>query len=244
MIETSAAVGQITRGIDWWLRAEIAESHAGRNVVLDDYEKTRRNFTMPIDDPSNMSVKKAEGHYMRFRTRLERLDEDTIRDDGSVGRIIHHALMFVSGGFRKQCMLEAGSVDEYEQHRLHSGRAAGIEIGKVVASESFNIGDTASEGDIAQVVANCLFANEVILQGNSFAHDWFAANPHLAAAALDTEEPPVQRMLETQKLGVRIATDFVILAAAFRDGEVADVPVLEPKSISDAAHEPIYPFAA
>jgi len=51
----------LATGLDLWLRAEVRESQAGRNRVLDDYAEARASYLRTAQDPANRDAQKSGG---------------------------------------------------------------------------------------------------------------------------------------------------------------------------------------
>lgn len=176
---------------------------------------------------------------MRFKRLMGIVDEPTLREDFPVGKILHHSLMFVSGGFRTQCFLQAGGKSSYEQLRFGQDRVVGIDLAETVAQTLEVRGEHTSAADL---VSHSLHVNNEIAQTPQSIYEWFVNNPSYAYEPLEGDEPPVLSMLEVQRLSVGLAASYIAVAANLRGG-LELVPFLEPKSISDASDTPIYPLA-
>lgn len=171
-----------------------------------------------------------------------------LHDDYVAGKFILYSLMFVSGGFRTQCFLQASSPDQYEDLRF--GRndmvngATGISIhqvlSEVVDPDRVLINPNNS---VDRLLRTSTEANELIFGAHQVIYPWFKANPDRAHAALHQDEEPVQAMLVCQEAGLALAASHILVAASLRDGDLTAVPFLQPKSITDASRTPLYPFA-
>jgi len=242
----------VSEAIDWWLREEVRESNAGRNRILDnsvidEFAKTRRAF-MSDGSTNNMDSAKSRGHYDRFRLLFSIVDEGTLgNNDRLVGKIIHHSLMFVSGGFRSQCFLQAADAAEYAHLRFarnqETNGAAGVNIEGIVAGIDRDQLLGSRKQTVATIIATSGRINELIYKAHGDIYDWFAANPTRVLDRLGDDEPPVQAALRCQEAGITLAASHMLVAAWLRTDGLAAVPILEPKSISDAARDPIYPLA-
>jgi hypothetical protein len=242
-------IGKISRGIDIWLRQEVTESGEGRNQSLDSYPDMRQSY-MAGEDGYTLDVAKAAGHYGRFKLALGNLDESELQPFSdfykfAVGKVIHHALMFVSGGFRTQAFLEASSQEEYNQNRF--GRLNDYN-GAIGINLDDHVGEGLKEIDALATMqglkALSHAKNDEIYNQHRSIYAWFASHPEKHAAALGHDSDPVQAALAQQRLGLAIAVSHIAFFGNRIEGGFAQVPFLEPKGISDVSRQPIYPLAA
>jgi hypothetical protein len=232
----------IAKGIDWWLREEVLESSQGRNKIRDNYVEVRQSYSQPEERSSD--VAKTGGHYVRFN-QLVAVYPEEYGSDYFIGKVLHHALMFVSGNFRTQCHLQAATQEEY--NKLRFGRrkeyngAAGVDILSAVhlGIEAFRKFGT---HDLQDVVTSSMRLNQDIFDANSEIFRWHTANPGRAMDGLREDEGPVPAVKVCQRLAICLAAGHVRLASQLRDGLLEAVPFLEPKSITDASEQPLYLF--
>lgn len=242
------AVGQICTGIDSWLRAEISESHRGRNVVLDDYAQARHDFLAPQRTEDNRSYGKMMSHWKRFITLTNLIDRQSFQNDYLVGKLIHHSLIMVSGGYRTQCFLQTPNAAEYEAFRFGMpytpNSATTIPINEVVQPVygQYSTEFDPEQADFGDVISSFQAENDAVCAAQRSIYAWFAENPVYAQSDLYESQPPVQAAKEQQRHGLVLAASTIAIAAIMRGGDVSRVPFLEPKSISDVSQMPIYPI--
>lgn len=233
----------VARGIRWWLREEARRSRLDHNRVLDNYALARTDYQKAVDDPGNSDMKKAEGHYMRFQFVTRDMGVEDLRKNQIIARVVHHALMFVSGGFRTQAFLQSNDQATYELIRFDMGEATGLYVDEVTAVVQENVERTMASPDVDRVVAKGLVINEDILVAKRAMSAWFAANPAYLHRSLGFHTEPVQKSLEIQRAGIGLTASYVTVAAVVRGGNFGAVPVWQPESITTAASQPpVYPF--
>jgi hypothetical protein len=235
-----SSVETISGAIDQWLRDEVQESHAARNNYLDDYAKFAAAYDTIITDVENDDAKKAKSHYERF-TRLMRLRQDPLNatDDFFIGKIIHHSLMFVSGGFRRECLFLANSQYEYEKLRFgqleYTNSASSIDLPNAVTLA------LAQANNSRDIIRTSVAINEEIYAKQQEADKWMLGN-NKRLVDVEASDLPVTISHEKQVLGINLAVGHIVMVAAERDGDLSRVPFLEAKSISDVSQAPYYPL--
>jgi hypothetical protein len=236
----------VSSGIDWWLREEVKESHQGRNRFLDDFDGMRASY-LTGSEGYDMDVAKATGHYDRFRVLAESVrptDSPDENDKYKIGKVIHHALMFVSGGFRMQAFLQARSQTEYEHNRYDRvdefNGATSVDLPQAVGRLLLESDGITAFNDLKEY--NLQHSDDIYKRRLEM-YAWFSRNPERAEDALASQDLPIEIALETQQHGLAIAVGQIAFFGR-RLGGVEAVPFLEPKSISDVADTPIYPIVA
>lgn len=229
----------IAAGIDQWLRREVVTSSSGQNRVRDNHADVRSSYLQP-DGPDAL---KTSGHYDRFRHLLEQYPALS-GDDRFIARLIHHALMFVSGSARTQWHLQASTQEEYAALRFgrifeYNG-AAGINILRAV-HEGIALFKKFGPEDVSSVAVCSHAMNRMILDGHNRIFEWHMEHPERATEALAIDEGPVPALLACQEISVQLTAAHISFTARCRGG-LEHVPVLEPKSISEVSEEPLYPF--
>ena len=229
----------IANGIDWWLRAEAAESAGSRNKIWDDHTMVRESYGKAHAE--NADALKTDSHYSRFNLLMQQYPE-LYAHEFFAGKVVHHALMFVSGNFRTQCHLQSSTQSDYEMQRFgrnqeYSG-ATGIDL---LAAVSRGIA-AFKQQDACQVATLSAAINQNIYDTHQQIFDWHAVHPGRAGEALELSELPVTAALRCQELGVQLAAGHIIASAYMRGGDIGRVAVLEPKSITDVVEQPLYPF--
>lgn len=218
MSDIAYSPAAIAHTFESWLRDEVVNSTHGRNAVLDDFAA----LTAELADPEPSS--KAESHFNRYRQFMDAYH--VLRDDDFyIGRMIHHSLMFVSGGFRRECAIRSADRDEYLRLR-NSSTPHGIAM---ISAVELSLDDALTarwpQRPIEDFVASCLDTNVQLFTEQS-----------------KHEPSALEGACESQRLGVGLAVAHLVMAAE-RRGSLAAVPILEPKSITDVSCAPLYPFA-
>lgn len=236
-------VDRASAAIDNWLRQEVIESRDGRNKVLDTYVERRAGFADRTSMAAVADLQKSSGHFTRYNRLLSLVDEATLRDeDYVVAKLIHHSLMFVSGGFRLEATLRAGTQAEYEELRFGGlDKPNGATSGAIDACVSSIFDD---ELDLQTYVEMNHELNEDIRANNLSIYAWFRDNPRRAYDALAVDDEPVEAMQYTQNSGLLLAASHIAIAASLRNSDLSAIPFLEPKSITDTSPTPIYPISA
>jgi hypothetical protein len=229
-------VEKVATGIDLWLRTELRESHEGRNGYLDNFDSFREGFALPTDDQKNLDFSKGSDHFNRYNWRLGQVSEGMLAHGALTGILVHHALMFVSGGQRKQAYLQSGSDAEYEGFRFgDSQNRYQISCSLPVQAIVENVWpDVIEKPDLDEYVWQNESLNDAIRENHRSIYEWFSENPDRLHDALQPQDEPVQAMLETQRSGLLMTVSHVAVGAWFQKGQVGSVPVREAKSITDA----------
>lgn len=231
----------VAKGVDQWLRAEVLESKSSRNSIWDNHDEIRASYSNDL--PNNSDALKVGGHFSRFQMLASAYPE-LYEDDRFTGKLIHHALMLVSGNFRTQCHLRAGDQQVYEHLRygwngFFNGAASPSIYSAVGQGVDYFGGFDAANLDT--IISKSKQLNTSIYEKHLEVYRWHAENPERAMDAIGLGEAPVRAVFECQELALQLAAGHISLAGQLR-GDVAGVPLLESKSITDA-NEISYPFA-
>lgn len=208
---------------------------------------------MSVRDNDNRDARKGGGHHFRYNYLLRFIEQEgaaSLRHDFTVGKLLHHDLMFTSGAFRAESFLRAANQAQYELLRF--GRlgtfngAVGTDIRTAVASAlSMDIANPdAALPDLGEFIDFSKGINDSIRNNHLKIYEWFRENPDRLLAPIDEGELPVEITHENQRNSLTLAATHIAVAAALRSDDLSSVPFLEPKSISDVSNEPIYPLAA
>lgn len=239
----------IKNGIDWWLGEETYNSDTGRNKFLSEFFARRGDFSKPFDDPGSVLAQKAISHHNHIRINLRQYREDPnllLDNPLFAAKITFYCLMEISGAKRKQDLLLAVSAKDYKKRRYES--PLGVDIDEIIKAElaKHAIGPDGKSDDarVADFVERASVANDISLLLHQSIHDWVIKHPKSQGMLATPEDEPVKNMIEAQRLWAGLAVAHVALVAtSFSDGGYAQVPVLEPKSITDAT-ELTFPFVA
>lgn len=248
---------EISAVIEDWLAAEVISSGTERNEVLDDYKKVLKTIDKGYGDDSNWIYNKHNSHvYVRmpiwWEAFLNTDPTDPTYDEWSA-KIAFNALMQMSGTYRNQCYLQAADPEINPDDYINRRRSKPIGFNPINA-----VNDRLATHFLAETwseEANFSKANidirkldqkrqKTIRRGN----ESITTMLRRVADGKDLHQEKsksVNEMLDAQYNWLTFVVDCVTFAAKVRDGELAAVPLLEPKSISAIPPpEVIYPFAA
>lgn len=228
-------IERVSQVLDVWLREEVEDSNRGCNQFFDDFETTRRGLMQTQVGPDALDAKKSGSHNMRYKFLLEILSQDMLANhDYVVGKLIHHSLMFTSGAFRLQSFLRAGNQAEYEALRF-----GGLEEPNGATTVPIHDAVTATLADTQDLDFDTYLdtnreLNRDIHDRHKEVAQWFRDNPGRTFEPLEVGEAPVVAMETAQRSGLVLAASHICIVSALRGIDVGEVPVLEPKSITDA----------
>ncbi len=231
--------------VDDWLRAELQDSHQGRNSYLDNNRAFRRGAALPATDSRNVDAHKVNSHHTRFNLALSLRDDPATRDDFFLAKVTHHALMFVSGGFRNYCHFRADNQADYEILRFGLMNEPGggtTEDIEWAAETAWRDSGTLSAREARQhFVRRGQAANDRILRRQMAVYDWMADHRY-ARGRLGEGTLPVRVSRERQRLGLGVALSHMALVALERGGDLSQIPMLDARSITDVSPVPTYPL--
>ena len=228
-----------------WLSQETINSRDGRNRVLDDYAESANYFSAGVDTGASVDINKSRDHHNRFAFLMGlRIEPYVAQNDFFIGKIIHHSLMFVSGGRRRECLLVANSQEEYEQLRYgtsdNPAPPTGVDMYDVVKSEVKWFEENTP--GLEEVIERSKGINDQMLEAQLGSARSMIQNG-IRVADLAPGDEAVEQTRERQRLGIALAVSHIGLVAHERGQNLARVPFLEPESISDVSPDPYYPFA-
>jgi hypothetical protein len=233
----------VAKALRDWLQEEIENSMIGRNAILDDWSQFKRDLKLPFDDFRNQDAGKARSHYDRLATWTLASEEypDLLQDDYFIARQMFCAQMFISGAFRKQCFLEAGNAEEYIQKRKNHG-PTGINIEESVTTRLNDhqtgnafLREPYKNTPEAQLIEKTLHANDTGLELSKDTHSTIISNPD---SKVDVAIP---LLMHAQDMWSRLIVDYIFYSALSKNGQLDNVPMLQPKSISENP-QIYYPF--
>ncbi|HEV7453870.1 MAG TPA: hypothetical protein VGO07_01280 [Candidatus Saccharimonadales bacterium] len=226
-----------------WLRTETQTSATDHNKVLDDYAAARQELRLPFAE-AGISAAKQRSHYSRYQGVLAVLPEVAMDTDRAAerfrGSVVHHALMFVSGGFRLQNMLQARDADAYNRRRRYEGRAAGVNIPGLV----YEVFGKAEEHGLRGV--DCV--ERFVDYGNGLNETILAAHGNIYGQTIyegvGVTDPSlsVRSARAAQEAGIRLAAGSIIMLANLSGDNYEAVPFLTPQSVTTAGT--YYPLTA
>ena len=224
---------KITDGIVDWVQADRQVSNTDRNNYLDRIDEQRRLLALPFEDPSNQLVNKLYSHIQRLPLWFEAFASDPT-NDYQTGKIIFSPLMLLSGRYREQHLFQATDQDDYYRRKSALGDLK-IEVGEAVANRINTLGET--ELDLPTLQATSRACIETALREEQ------AVNLR-AADGKDfglQESLAVESIRAGERVWTEFAADLIVYARQVRGGNLAAVPLLEAKSISDEP-QVYYPF--
>jgi len=211
-----------SEAIQLWLEQEAANSTFDRNSYLDNLEDGRRTL-VERNDP------KIGNHATRMSLWLDAYDYDSLSAEDSVQRsrnVAFGARMFLSGDYRKQRYLQAVDQEDYLDRKLNWHHPNGVQV--------------------VPFIKRCLALDKLTRVTNQ-------AVKISGLAALKTAEDSIQTIYERTPLdfgkgssesvkGIRqeqanwlkFLIKVLIHASFGLNLALEDIPIFEPKSISDA----------
>lgn len=229
-------IERIATGVDLWLQHELIDSRQGRNAALDSYDQVRAGFLERAGLEAHMDTGKRNGHFMRYNLLLSAIDEDLLRNnDYTAGKLVHHALMFVSGGFRVQSYLQAANQEEYEAARFGRAGQPNGACSLPITAEVAMAWNHVTDLDLDQYIDLNRQYNAQIDRNHNKIYAWFQEHPEHGRDALAADDEPVQALLNSQHLGLTLAVSHIALTAGYREIEIDETPVLEARSVTEAS---------
>ncbi|MDB5169426.1 MAG: hypothetical protein JWO41_782 [Candidatus Saccharibacteria bacterium] len=231
---------RITGVLTDWLRAEIVEADTGRNAPLSKHEQRRAELFKPVNDPLNQHASKLHGHHRRIKLLMEQMDLATImQTEDSTAKLSFYSMMFISGNYRSQCMIEAETEDEYKE--LRYSRPVGIDLAEVVVKTLGQKSSIVLEDPDARLAKLSGQINRVNYLNKAMHEDVHAALAGSEVRQIDAHLTPSEVFQNAQQMWASLAVAEIMVAASFRDDDFALVPFYQPASITDQT-ELIYPF--
>lgn len=241
----STEAGKLAGAVDVWLRQELQDSHTGRNGYLDDNHAFRMGTPLPPSDSRNVDAQKVSSHHARFNLALSLRSDPAAQDDFFLAKITHHALMFVSGGFRNYCHFRADDQADYEALRFgridETGGATTEDIEWAAEIALLDVRSSSVSEARQRFIERGQIANDRILRRQMAVYEWLADHRY-AQGSLGENTLPVRVSRERQRLGLGVALSHMVLVALERDGDLAQIPMLDARSITDVSATPSYPL--
>lgn len=229
----------ITRGISSWLDQEAARSSVDHNVYLDNLDRARRDLALSLDDTTSYQAAKPHSHHNRQRLWGEAMIADP-SNDFATARHIFNLLMQMSGSARNIRYFQAASQEDYLERKRRKN-IAGIDVFGAVSA---GIRKLRQPDSGSLVVPSAEEIQAVTLGQFEQKEKMLAELRNRVPEDFGKEESPaVTALQEEQRQWAQLVASSVLMAREYRSGDLAAVPVLEPKSISDEP-QVIYPFAA
>ncbi|HTB49330.1 MAG TPA: hypothetical protein VK712_04585 [Verrucomicrobiae bacterium] len=194
---------------------------------------------LPYEDPANANAAKNRSHHDRLvvwtRGLVENYDSFSAEQkDYALARQIFCAQMYLSGLFRVQCFMQATDQEDYYRCRT-DGTCIGIDLKRAVTRGLKSTIGFIPESDgfdstqivLGEIAGQTLLRNEnqsEYVKGLHVSGRYDIARE--SSATMDT-------VLRLQEGWTRDVVNYVAFAAQEHGGQLAYVPFLEPKSISD-----------
>ncbi|MGC1176533.1 MAG: hypothetical protein WA843_00520 [Candidatus Saccharimonadales bacterium] len=238
----------IAQGLQYWLMKEVGSSTVDHNKVLDEFDRFRADLLLPYEDNRNTNASKNRSHFSQYidwtNGFAEHYDKfDAEQKDYATARQMFRPQMYLSGLFRVQCMMQARDQGDYYRRRLE-GDYTGVALDSIVdwrlrellgvtpAPEKFKSPNMTLE----ELTTQTLTMNERQHEYGKALH----RTGHLNAGKVTS--PTIDSIFVLQRDWTNLITDYIVFAAAERDGKLAAVPFLAPKSITQNPGV-YYPFA-
>lgn len=236
---------KITEAMSGWLAGEAARSSVDRNAYLDDLGSFQADQGLKWNDPGNTSANKAHAHLDRPANAWWQKFSSDPENDWFAAQQIFATQMLVAGRYKDQLKLEAPDQQTYFENRTTEPTPR-IDIEKTVSE--------ALSGIFGEVTDIDFSASQLTLAA---LHDSAAAKvaehtDHLkkqyggTALVFMGQRSRLSILCERdQKNWVRHGVELIVFSAGLRNGQLEQVPMLQPRSITDQGPEDItYPFAA
>lgn len=238
MSRIDAISGEVTGVCLDWLRAEVASSHVERNKVLDDYNDAIEGLKGGWDHPKNFSARKVESHIDRLGPWFEAFSMAE-EDDYQAARIIFAGLMQTSGSYRNQCYVEAQDRADY---LLIRQEAIGINLENAVGNRLRTF--LPGTGDFSKARISLEDLDQRRQDAEAIGLRAVKAMCARVVLGWDLRKKDTRAAREAQNAQYNWATfttDALTYVAKNR-GSLAEVPFLEPRSITDQSGAIHYPF--
>jgi hypothetical protein len=239
-LDIDSASGQIGTAIEAWLFEEAISSGEDHNEYLDNLAVQRENLVRAADDNANHSSAKHRSHHDRQRTWGTDLIADP-NDEYLAARQVFNPLMQMSGIFRRICYLQAVDQSDYERLRK-TPNSTGIDTRAAVASRLLlrSMSNHGTEATLTVPGAISIHA-ETLAAFEGSLRDLHNIAKRASRDFGKVKSPSVSRLQAAQKVWCGVVTDSILMAAGYREGDLASVPFLEPKSITHK-HQIKYPL--
>jgi hypothetical protein len=218
-----------------WLAEEIRGSkenkdRKNKNSVLDDWDTFIQN-----------GLAKAKNHYDRLKLRTSQFQAMESYDK-FIALQIFDTQMGMSGAFRTQCRVMAVDHQDYLAKR-YGNSPLKIDIGKQInkrLDRHFGRMPSAEDLRMARVLP------ETLISQTHATNQLRLSTIEKISRDEDFDLPLNKvnystRLERLQNAWMNLGVDYIVYAAQQRGGDLASVPMMQPKSITDA--EIYYPFA-
>lgn len=237
----------ISTAIYDWLAAEVETSSQSGDVneVLNDYSRARAGLRGGFDHKDNFPWQKVQAHANRLALDMEAFATTPPSDnyfDKIASKIVFDGLMEVSGTYRIQCYFQATDPENYLERRR---QVVGIDIGMSAVDRLVAL--VPSNGDFS---ASKITPESLAARSKEVAELGITAVKRVcsrAALEYDLGVPhsrSVEEMASAQYHWLNFSLDALLLIAKQKDGDLAAVPFLEPRSITEQSGQLHYPLAA
>ena len=241
-----------------WLKAEVDSSSQpdDRNLYLNSRAAGMLALTYPYDDDRNATGVKDRNHqdrlpiwYQGFIAGLDPTFTDQKMKDFTAAKMPFAALMEASGAFRIQSYLMVKEQTEGDPKEIE--RLAQAEYEEIrSAAINVNVGAIALDYMTNNFPRGIDFANNPLTAEHLLAvQERRAAIGEYGIKSLCAQimngmrpEASINMMNTVQENWLRLAFSYIAFIAKTRGGDLAAVPFLEARSISDAS-EIYFPFA-
>lgn len=248
--EVEPTVETIAGSIEQWLMKEVGSSVVGRNQVLDDFNDWHRSLSLPYNHPANVNARKNKNHYSQLMNWTNGLVEhyDDFRQeqaDYTLARQMFRAQMYLSGLFRVSCFMQAVDQEEYYRRRLESEHIGlNVDPRMEIWHSFYRLYDyIPDETAVFRPVLTLPELTNRTLELNERQREYVKRLHEGGKDDIGKEESPTMDMIIDMENGwLGHLVDYIAFTASERRGQLAAVPFLEPKSISEDP-QPYYPFA-
>lgn len=217
-----------------WLDAEVRNSGEGGNAILNDYPGFVEALSLDYFDNSNVPAGKSRSHYDRLKLWTEETFPGHSSDDEVIARQLFGVLMGLSGAFRTQCLLISSSQNSYMNYR-NGPNPLGLDVkGQVQQRLQQRFGKQPDLNDLKKpvVTETELIEDTHITNGlrRQTEQELFSQKRMFTMRKVLN----ASRLLHVRREWLNLGVDYMLFAAQTRNGDLAQVPFLEPKTITAA----------
>jgi hypothetical protein len=221
---------RLARGANLWLEHELVLASETVNSLYSDYDRVVSGYRYAADDARNISAQKATSHANRFMNNGTWFAsyEAHPSDDSAAGKMVFACLMRLSGARKNVGYTHSSDQESFIEYLNNPDNYSASRL--IIAQELASSPSPITFDRIREI------NNRTIdVHNRTFDHYGLDAN-----GKFTTESGYAARFFEADTL--RTLTNYALLCAEQRGGDLQQVPALEPMSIS-LNPAVIYPFS-
>ncbi|HEY4964522.1 MAG TPA: hypothetical protein VIH90_07570 [Candidatus Saccharimonadales bacterium] len=226
----------IASGIATWLDDERQASIIDQNRYLDRIGEQRPLMALPIDDSASQFFIKLYSHIQRLPLWFDAFAEDPT-NDYQTGKMIFSPLMFLSGTYRERFIFQSKSQGDYYVRK--TAKPSNLIKGLSEIVGVYTLASQNREVSLTSLRSTAEFCVRTALEEAKILNDRAANGEDFG----QEESIAVDSTMVREFSWMGFTLDLISFARQQRGDEIASVPFLEGKSISDDP-QVYYPFAA